>query len=286
MPYRSSQRSQWPVLALAGVPLAVLALVAWLGIRAYRTQQRLLDQALTALAPFDSADTRTAAAHRAAEALGCPFPAPTPSATPEEIQRRISRELQAEIQRQFPPRAFSEGVLAINRRFSPAQPGNPVTFQLALENRTVTGTYQGRQTGEHWVFIVVDRQKYRMADIAEEYHHLFNEGLADRLAEEAVAEFRRNFEARRDMLVTERRKTLEAKYFQQAAYQRVGDRWRSLKELHAERAEDLYQEAERTFAKNRQDEVARLVAQHRLLGFLPVSPTVPLPAAAPAEKPQ
>ena len=286
MPYRSSHRHMWPVLVLAGVPLVFLAVMAWLVAKAYRNEQRMLDQDLVALAPFDAAETREDAARKAAEVMGCPLPPPAPAAPPEEIQRRISRELQAEVQKNFPTRAFSEGVLTVNRRLTPAQPGNTVTFQIALENRTVTGTYKGRESGEHWVFIRVDQQKYRMADIAEEYHYLFNEGLADQMAKEAIAEFKKDFEARRNMFVTERYKTLASKHFSKAGYLRTGDDWRSTKDLHAERTAGLFQEAERTFAQERKAETARIIERHRLFGFFPVPPTVPIPAASPAPKPK
>ncbi len=274
MPARPPHRHLLPAMILAAVPLAFLAVAAWLAVRAYRNEQRLLDADLLALPAFNESEAFAETSRQAADALTCGLPPPPPTLPVDAVQRQVSRDLQAAVREQFSPRAFSEQVLAINRRFTPAKPGARVTFQIALENRTVTGEFKGIEAGGHWVFVLVDQQRYRMGDIAEEYHYLFNEGIAHNLAEEEIAAFRAGFESRRGAFVVERRRQLEERHFQAAGYRLADGEWRPVAELHAERAARLLAERKAAFAREREEEIRRIIERHRLLGFYPVTPTI------------
>jgi hypothetical protein len=273
-------------MMLAAVPLAFLAVAAWLAVRAYRNEQRLLDAELLALPPFAEAEAQTEAARQAAEALACRLPPTPPTLSVDAVQRQVSHDLQAAVREQFSPRAFSEQVLAINRHYTPAKPGARVTFQIALENRTVSGEFKGIESGGHWVFVLVDQQRYRMGDIAEEYHHLFNEGIAHNLAEAVIAALRTGFESRRSAFVIERRRQLEERHFQAAGYRLADGEWRPVTELHAERATRLLAERKQAFAREREEEIRGIIERHRLLGFYPVTPTVEMRSAVPAAEGQ
>jgi len=285
MPARPQHRPLLPALVLAAVPLAFLAAAAWLAVRAYRNEQRLLDAELLALPAFAEAEALSAAALEAGEELGCGVPPKPPTMAIDAVRRQVSHDLQAAVREQFSPRAFSEQVLAINRRYVPARPGERVTFQIALENRTVTGEFKGIEAGGHWVFVLVDQQRYRMGDIAEEYHYLFNEGIAHNLAEAEIAALRTGFESRRAAFVAERRRQLEEQHFRAAGYRLADGEWRPVAELHAERSGRLLAARRQAFAREREEEIRRVIERHRLLGFYPVTPAVDVRAPGPAAEP-
>ena len=251
------------ILILILIPLLLLAAGGWYAMKQYRKMQDKITAEIKAIPPF-SQDTAT---KEAAEELKCSFPAKEPTMTLEQVAEAANKELKEIARKNVLLANFSLQTQDIIKKYRMAKEGDQVSFILNTTGKRVTGTYQGTFTDWKGKLVKVDQQKYRIYDIGLESHYYFDEVISKRRAAEEIAALKKNFDEKRQKVMTENKEKVLKKYYAEAGYTRHGDSWQPNTEVFA----DLLKQKENRYQQDRERTIKQIFEDNKLFGLITVT---------------